>query len=643
MRSRLPVGALTPIAVGGVWAGALLLAAGPRYPVAIATDGAVVGPVFGIWPLLAVLAVVPAVVSVMLLMVRQRAPGLALIASVGAVSVGQLLLTAQLLLDPVRAARAELVAPTGVGELRPGLGGWLLLAGQVATALAGLAAAREASALRGERSMDEPAYGPRTPPGAMLLGVGCAVLAGVGVLAAPYVSADPWLVPRSVLDAPVWAAAGGFALAIGIALAVVLACSTPDPRVSIGGLVGVSIGVLGVVAPRVTVAALAGDHGLRVALGPVLGTLGGLGLALLAAWVGYRGRRLAYGSPGVAGGVAHGRNGYPVLTGGTLLDGIGAAAGPGGFDAPGGTGALARLGGAVDRLAGSPAAVLAVRCRLAGAALATLAGGAAVAAALTEPLRLAPDLPHPQLATRWLLLAAGAVLVPLGLVTASRVLGPRVRPALAVVLVTVPMAAGEPLAAVLGVLGLDGVSAGPGLWLTLLAVSVAGTAALAVVLAGGFERDEVDLTRTPYEGPLAAASAAAAVLTVPAFWLPLVDGAGWGTTGVLQPPFGLASWGLLAGFAVTMGALLIGPRCRPGPAMVLYGGVFAVLVFRAARLAVTPGLVPGNGLGEGAWATGLCLALVVVAAVLVPRTRPRAPLAPLPEPDAQLEPEEVGR
>ncbi|HEX4248870.1 MAG TPA: hypothetical protein VH008_13485, partial [Pseudonocardia sp.] len=529
--------------------------------------------------------------------------------------------------------RAELVAPTSVGELRPGLGGWLLLGGQVATALAGLAAAREASALRGERGMDEPAYGPRTPPGAMLLGVGCAVLAGAGVLAAPYVSTDPWLVPRSVLDAPVWAAAGGFALAIGIALAVVLACSTPDPRVSIGGLVGVAIGVLGVVSPRVTVAALAGGHGLHVALGPVLGTLGGLGLGLLAAWVGYRGRRASHGygtyTSATSATSATGQNGHPVLSGtSSFLDG---------------TGALARLGGAVDRLAGPPAAVLAVRCRRAGAALAVLGGGVAIAAGLAEPLRLAPDLPHPHLATRWLLLAAGALLVPLGLATAPRSLGPRVRPALAVVLVTVPMAAGEPLAAVLGVLGLDGVGAGPGLWLTLLAVTLAGAAALAVVLAGGFERDEVDLARTPYEGPLAAASSAAAVLTVPAFWLPLVDGAGWGTTGVLQPPFGLPSWGLLAGFAVTMGALLIGPRCRPGPAMVLYGGVFVVLVFRTARLAVTPGLVLGNGLGEGAWATGLCVVLVVVAAALVPRTRPRVAPAPLPEPDPRLEPEEVGR
>jgi hypothetical protein len=597
MRSRLPVGALSPVAIGGIALGALLIAAGPRYPVAIAGDGAAIGPAFGVWPLLAVLAVVPAVVSVMLLLVRQRAPGLALVASVGAVSVGQVLLTVQLLLDPVRAARAELVAPAGAGELRPGLGGWLLLAGQLLTVLGGLAAAREAGALRGERSMAEPAIGPRTPPGALLFGVGCAVLADLGVLAAPYISVNPWLVPRSVLDAPVWAAAGGFALAIGIALAVVLACSTPDPRVSVGGLVGAALGVLGVVAPRVTVAALAGPEGLRVALGPALGVLGALGLGLLACWVGYRGRRSA---------------GRTALTGGlTPMDG---------GDGPG---ALARLGGAADRLAGVSAAALAVRCRLAGAGLAVLAGGCAVAAGLTEPLRLAADLPHPQLTGRWMLLAAGVLLLPLGVLTGTRRLGPTVRPALAVVLVVVPLAAGDPLAAVLAVIGFPGVKAGVGLGLTLLTVVLAGAAALAVVLAGGFERDEVDLTRTPYEGPLPAAAAAAAVLAVPAFWLPLLDGVGWGATGVLQPPFGLPSWALLSGFAVTVGAVLIGPRCRPARAVALFAGVVTVLVFRVLRLAVTPGPGVGDGVGEGAWASGLCLVLVLVAGVFVLRGRPK--------------------
>ncbi|HTF51866.1 MAG TPA: hypothetical protein VK735_30850 [Pseudonocardia sp.] len=597
MRSRLPVGALTPVAIGGVAIGAVLIAAGPRYPVAVTLDGAgagtPVGPAFGVWPLIAVLSVVPAVVAVMLLLVRQRGPALALIASLGVVAIGQVLLNVQLLLDPIRAARAELVAPLGLGQLRPELGAWLLLAGQLLTVIAGLAAAREAGALRGERSMDEPAIGPRTPPGAMVAGVGCAVLAGFGVLTAPYASSDPWLVPRSVLDSPAWSSAGGFALAVGIALAVVLACSAPDPRVAVGGLVGASIGVLGVVVPKLAVAALADP--LRITIGPVLATLGGLGLALLAAWVGHRGRRdLVFGS----------------------------AAG-------------------LDRLAGPPASVLAVRCRLAGAALAVLTGGATIAAALTDPLRLAADLPHPELPTRWLLVAAGAVLVPLGVATAPRRMGPAVRPALAVALVVVPTVAGEPLGELLGVLGLDGVDGGPGLWLLLLAVALAGASALALVLAGGFERDEIDLVPTPYEGPVAAASAAAAVLAVPAFWLPLVDGAGWAPTGVLQPPFGLASWGLLAGFAVTAGALLIAPRCRPGQAVALFGGVVVVLVLRLGRLAVAAGQLPPDGLGEGAWATGLCLLLVLVAAPIALRARPKLVLSSVAESGAEREREEV--
>jgi len=595
MRSKLAAGALIPVAASGVALGSLLVAAGPRYPVALAADGVPVGPAFGMWPLTAVLAVVPAVVAVMLLLVKQRAPALALIASVGAVAAGRLLIDVELLRDPVRAARPELVAPLGFGELRPGPGAWMLLAGQAAWLIGGLAAARGVGALRGERSMDELATGPRTPPGAMLLGVCCAVLAGFGVLTAPYASADPWLVPRSVLDAPGLAAAGGFALATGIALAVVLACSAPDPRVAVGGLVGAALGVLGVVAPQLTVAWLAAA--LHITVGPVLATAGGAGLGALAAWVGYRGRR----------------------------------------------GAVPRRPAELDRLAGPPAAVLAVRCRLAGAGLAVLAGGCAVATGLTEPLRLAADLPHPQLATRWVVLVTGAVLVPLGLAAGTRLLGPAVRPALAVALVALPMAAGEPLGELLSVIGLAGVAGGPGLWLTLVAVALAVAAALAAILAGGFERDEVELGPTPYEGPVAAAGAASAVLTVPAFWLPLVDGAGWGVTGVLQPPFGLGSWGLLAGFAVCAGALLIVPRCRPGRAVALLGGVAVVLVLRLLRLALVPGRLPADGPGEGAWATALCLLLVLVGGVIVLRTRPAAAPGSLERADAEPERAEVRR
>ncbi|HEY2206459.1 MAG TPA: hypothetical protein VGH99_18500, partial [Pseudonocardia sp.] len=238
-------------------------------------------------------------------------------------------------------------------------------------------------------------------------------------------------------------------------------------------------------------------------------------------------------------------------------------------------------------------------------------------------LHLAAELPRPQLPTLWLPLAVGIVLVPLAVATLSGASGAVARPTLAVALVALPMALGEPVGELLSVVGLRGVGAGPGLWLMLLAVVLAAAAGLAAVLAGGFERDDVDLSRPrPGGAPMAAASAAGAVLTVPAFWLPMVNGAGRGTTGVLQPPFGVASWALVAAFMVTLGALVIAPRCRPIRAAALLAGVAVVLALRLVRLVAAglPGLVPG----EGTWATALCLVVVGVALALAMRQVHRA-------------------
>ena len=596
MRARVAVGVPAPVATAGLVLGCLLVAAAPRYPVALTADGGVrVGPAFGVWPLQAVLVVVPAVVAVMLLLVGQRGPATALVSAMGVVAVGRVLMDVQVLRDSIRAARPELVAPLGAAELRPGPGAWLLVGGQALVAVGGLAASGQAGALRGERSMEEPLVGPRTPPGAMLWGVFCAAPTGFGMLLAPYASTDPWLVPRSVLDAPMWSAVGGFALAVGVALAVVLACSTPDPRVAAGALVGVALAVLGAAAPTVVVALM--TPVLRVTPGPVVSVLGALGLGGLAMWVGYRGRR----------------------------------------------GVPPRLPLGLESLLAPPAPVLAVRCRRAGALLAVASGTAAVAAGLTEPLRLAADLAHPQLPARWLVLVAGAVVLPFAVLTGTDRLGPVVRPALTLVLVCVPMTAGGPLADLLPALGLDGVAGGPGLWLMLAASGLAVLAGLALVLAGGFERDDVEMVDVPYEGPFAAASAAAAALTVPAFWLPLVDGVGWGATGVLQPPFGLASWGLLAGFAVTAGALLICPRCRPPRSVAVLAGVAFVLVVRLVWLAVGAGPLSGGRPGEGAWASMLCLLLVLMTLAVALRAGPLVVLSSVPEAGAQPEREEVRR
>jgi hypothetical protein len=194
------------------------------------------------------------------------------------------------------------------------------------------------------------------------------------------------------------------------------------------------------------------------------------------------------------------------------------------------------------------------------------------------------------------------------------------RPALAVVAVAMPVAAAEYIAAVAGVLDLKGVDAGVGAWFAAAAVLTALTGALLAAVSGGFERDDVDLTDRGFSGPTAPVSAGAAVLAVPAFMLPLVNGVGRGVTGVVQGPLGLSSSALFMAMVVTAGVALLGPRCRPVPAAVLYTGGCVLLVLRLARVVLGPRPLPASGLAEGAWATVLCLLLMLAAATIAVHT-----------------------
>ncbi|WP_028926697.1 hypothetical protein [Pseudonocardia acaciae] len=579
MRSRLPAGVLTPLTVGLTSAGALLLAAAPRFPGS------------QVWPLLAVLASVSAVVTVLLLVAGQRTAALGTAAATGVIAAGRALLDGQLLVAPATAVRPEL-APFAGGAP----GAWLLLAGELLTALGGLAAftaLERSGALAAGGAL---ATSSASPAGTVPRAVGCAALAGVGLLLVPFATDGPGGPPRATLALPGWPTLGGLALVGAVVLAAVLAGAAVDVRVVVGGLVGAACGVLAVVLPRVAVAELTGTH--LVEFGLVLALAGGFGLLGLAAWVGQarRGRGVSVPSVRVAGGSLRAvrEPAVPIL-------------------AP------------ISRPVPDPVldgALLAARCRLLGGRLGVLAGVCAVAAALTDPLSLAADLPRAELPTLRVMFAVGAALVPLGLATVSRSLGPSARPTLAVALVAVPMAAGEPLSDLLEVLGLDGVRAGPGLWLLIGSVAAALAGACALVLGGGFDREDVDLSGDRFDLLTASAASAAALVAVPAFWLPLINGAGWGVTGVLQPPFGLASWGLLAAFAVSVGALLIGPRCRPDRAASLLVGVAVVLVVRMVRLISVPDELPRTGLGEGAWATGLCILLVLGTGVIALRIGP---------------------
>jgi hypothetical protein len=562
--------------------GSGLLAAGPR--LRMVDPGAPGGTAFGVWPLLVLLAVTPAVVAVMLVLTGQRAAALALVAAVAAVAAGRLVLDLWLAAAPWASVRPELWAPSGIGPARAGPGPWLLVAGQACVVVAGVFAVAESTRSRGEHGLGPDPSGSRVSPIVLPVAVGCAVLTGFGLLIAPFRSADPRLLPRTVLDVAPPEAAGGFVLAAGLALAAALAATSPDHRVAVAGLVGTALAGLGVALPRLVVSALA--PGLGIAPGPVVAVAGALGLAVLARTVSTHGWPEPEPPP-------------------------------------------------VSRLSRS---AVATGLRRSAGLLCLISGGCAIVAAFADPLRLADDLRQPRLPTVGLLLCTGGVLAAAGWITAMFPVGRRIRPALAVVAMAMPMAAAEYLTAVLGVLDVPGLDAGPGWWLACAAVLTALAGSAVAVVAGGFERDDVDLeelTGRPFGGPAAPASAAAAVLAVPAFLLPLADGAGRGVTGVFPDPSGLPAWSLLAGMAVVVGLALLGPRCRPGPAAVLYTGGCVLLMLRLARIPFGPRPLPAAGLAQGAWASVLCLVLLLVAATVAVRSGqpdPPAPRRPAPFP-----------
>jgi hypothetical protein len=547
--------------------------AGPADGTGAAVEGAAVGgPAFGVWPLLVVLAVILPVLAMVLLLARQRAAALGLVAVAGLVAGCRFVADLALLESPLTAGRAELWVPHGIDPVRAGAGAWLLLAGQLCTAAAGVFALAESGRCQGGHGFDVPAGLPRATRPVVPVAVSFAVMAAAGLLAAPLRSTDPYVSARSAFDAPASVSLGGFAIAVGIVLATGLACSSPDHRVTVAGLVAAALAVVGIALPRVVVAALAPDLG--VAPGPVVALLGAVGLATSARWVSVR------AWSGISSGAEWAWPRPMLAEGGRVLAGL----------------------------------------------LCLLSGGCAVFAFFLHPLRLAGDLSQPRISMTGLLLCTGLVVAAVGWLTAMPRRGPLLRPALAVVAMAMPMAAAEYVSAVMGVLDLTGVDAGMGCWFAVAAVLTALAGALVSVVSGGFERDDVDLTGRSFSGPTAPVAAGAAVLALPAFMLPLVNGAGRGVTGVVQGPFGLPSWALLAAMSVTLGIGLLGPRCRPIPAAVLYTGGCVLLVLRLARVPFGPRPLPATGLAEGAWATVLCLLLLLVAATIAVHTaQPGAP------------------
>ncbi|MGM1060741.1 hypothetical protein [Saccharothrix sp. Mg75] len=252
-------------AVGLGLAGSLLGATAPL--VGVVDAGA--PPAFTAWPLLAVLAFAPTALAAVLLARGHGAGAAASLLAPAAFAVGRLLVDLQVLVGPLDAARPELFRPPALDPPAPAAGAWLLIAGHVLLVAAGaLAAAAPAEPdARGGRA-------------GFVLPAVAGLLAGAGLVAAPFTSSDALVPAGGALDSPALPMLGGLLLVVAAPALAVLAAGAPTPEVRRGGLLGLAATLVTVALPPIA-AGLAVDR-LDPAPGPFLV----LAAAVLLAWPG---------------------------------------------------------------------------------------------------------------------------------------------------------------------------------------------------------------------------------------------------------------------------------------------------------------------------------------------------------------------
>jgi hypothetical protein len=530
-------------AIGGLLTsiGSLLPVSSPATP-----------PGFSSGPLLFILGVLPVAVALVFgALGRPLAAGGALIAA-AIFAPGRLFTDLQFLVDAKLAERPELLLTTPAsGTLHAGLGVWLLLAGQVATLIAGVLMIgqgdRAGESERVERSRATLAL-------AAIVGI----VGAIGLLLAPFDSTTPWMIQPDLLNGPVWPLVGGLLLAVAVPVVATMAVTTADSELTMGWLFGGAATLVAVALPSLVA-------GFAV---PGLHETGGPYLALIGAW------------------------GMVMLTVGALR--------------------AARRETSGGELA-EPELPGAARLHVAVAVLGLITALAAVLGSVTSTFVLPAGIPAPTNFAERGLLPTAVIVGVLSLVMVGRSWAPTVRPVLAVAFAAVPLAGAEALDAAFGGSGIDGVTLGPAPWFTGLALITAAVGAVCAALAGAVERDDVDLTSVRTQPTVLVPSVLGALLAVGAFGLPVARAVGYAEPGIVTN-FQVTSWGLLVALVTVIIAGIVAPRARPARAAGVLIGTSAVLLVRVLEFPLTSGRIVGSTAGLGLWFGVASLVVLLVAA-----------------------------
>ncbi|MEU4742739.1 hypothetical protein AB0G02_20055, partial [Actinosynnema sp. NPDC023658] len=248
-------------AVGVAVAGAVLTAVAP----AVGVVDASAPPAFTAWPLLTLLALLPAALAALFLARGQELTAAAALVAPAVFTVGRLLNDLQLVVDPLDAARPELFRPASLDPPTPTAGVWLLLVGHVLLIAAGALATLGAEPdVRSERA-------------GFVLPATAGTVAGLGLFTAPFTSTDALVPARGPFDSPALPMLGGLVVAVAAPALAVLAASATTHEARKGGLLGLAAVLLGFALPPIATA-LAAD-GVGLAAGPFLVLAGAVALA----------------------------------------------------------------------------------------------------------------------------------------------------------------------------------------------------------------------------------------------------------------------------------------------------------------------------------------------------------------------------
>ena len=562
------------LALGLSIVGAVLLIAGPE--VGIVQNAPTRG--FASTALLTLLAAAPPLVAGALIVFGRALTAAGVLTGVALLSPGRAFVDLQFMQDGLLVSRPELLVPTSLAQLTPATGLWLLVAGHVATGLAGLLAAGRAGASPDSAYTLELDAGPaseKTRGRAMGWALAFSTVAAVGLVMPPFDSANAFQRSLDLIDSPILVRVGLLLIAAAVVSGCVFAASSARPAVARGVVLGVLLATAGVALPQL-VSGLTVDK-LSPAIGPYLALAPLLVLAFLIF----------------------------VLRGAAQPD---------------------------EDTDDTELRLEEGRVHLVTGVLGVLTGVTAFIGAL-GPQLVVDGLDEPVSYANRQLIPVGILVAALGAALLSNRWAAAVRPAFVVSLGSVVLVGTATLDAAFTGAGIsDTVHIGAGVWFAAAAMLVAAAAAVSAAIAGSAERDDVDLTERTTHLSVALPAGAAILFSIGAFGFPMISAPDFVAPGIWSD-FRLASWGLLIAMVVVIGAGLLAAVARPARATALLLGAAAVVGIHALELPMTSDRVRDAGAGSGTWlAIAAFLAFVVAAVVAYAGPAPKhdEPAGPVP-------------